>query len=115
MAKKYNKFYPDPAQEVTAEHKSLLVQWGLWADAERRGVKAAQDEAVGDSGDDSETPGPTDPDGVVTEASTGSGDDDTDYVDWTNADLKAELKDRGLTVGGTHDELVARLEADDEV
>lgn len=45
----------------------------------------------------------------------GSDDDDEEtYDDWSVADLKAELKERGLGAGGPKSKLVARLEADDE-
>ncbi len=36
-----------------------------------------------------------------------------DYSSWTNAELRAELKNRGLSVDGAKSDLVARLEADD--
>lgn len=36
------------------------------------------------------------------------------YDDWTNDELREELADRDLSTGGNKDELVARLEADDE-
>lgn len=35
------------------------------------------------------------------------------YSEWTVEDLKTELKARSMKVSGLHDELVARLEADD--
>lgn len=37
-----------------------------------------------------------------------------DYQNFTVAQLSDELKDRGLPVSGTKDELIARLVADDE-
>jgi SAP domain len=37
----------------------------------------------------------------------------SEYEDMTNDELKAELKERGLTTGGTKAELIARLEEDD--
>ena len=46
----------------------------------------------------------------------GSEDDGEEipYAEMTVADLKRELKERGLPVGGKHGDLVDRLEADDE-
>lgn len=115
MAKKFTKYYPDPAVPITVEHQEFLKQWGRWDEAELRGVKVAQGEAVGESEGDPGAPGPTDPSSGAVGASTGSGDEeDAPYSEWTNDELKAELKVRNLKVGGTHDELVARLEADDE-
>lgn len=40
--------------------------------------------------------------------------EDDGYDDMTNAELQTLLRARGLPVSGNHDELVARLEADDE-
>lgn len=37
-----------------------------------------------------------------------------DYSEWNVDRLKAELKDRGLTVGGSKEQLIERLEASDE-
>lgn len=37
-----------------------------------------------------------------------------EYSEWTVAQLKKELRSRELPVSGNHDELVARLEEDDE-
>lgn len=36
------------------------------------------------------------------------------YGSWTKEELKAEAEERGLPINGTKDDLVARLEADDE-
>lgn len=41
-------------------------------------------------------------------------EEEEDYNEWSNADLKAELKDRGLKTSGTKSALVTRLETDDE-
>ena len=43
----------------------------------------------------------------------GDDEEDVGYDDMTNADLKELLKARELPVSGNHDELVARLDADD--
>lgn len=52
------------------------------------------------------------------EAPGGEDDEDTsgavDYNDLTKDELKEELRSRDLPVSGNHDELVARLEEDDE-
>lgn len=43
----------------------------------------------------------------------GDGDDDSDYSEWSNDELAAELQERGLPKSGNKAELIARLEADD--
>jgi hypothetical protein len=53
----------------------------------------------------------TDGDGRKTEQPPS--DEVPPYSEWTQDDLKTELKARGMKVSGRHDELVARLEADD--
>jgi hypothetical protein len=49
---------------------------------------------------------------------SGDGEDDEDdeipYEDHTNEELRGFLKERGLSTTGTKDELIARLEEDDE-
>jgi hypothetical protein len=42
------------------------------------------------------------------------GDEDADYSDWTIPQLQKELRARTLPVSGNKEELVARLEKDDE-
>jgi len=39
---------------------------------------------------------------------------DDDYSEWNVDQLKAELKERGLTVSGSKEQLIERLEASDE-
>lgn len=41
-------------------------------------------------------------------------DSEEDYDSWNNDALRAELERRGLPKSGNHDELVARLEEDDD-
>lgn len=41
-------------------------------------------------------------------------DESEDYDSWTNDQLRTELERRELPKSGNHDELVARLEEDDE-
>lgn len=54
-------------------------------------------------------PVPGDDSAESTDESSGEGG----YHDWTVPELKEELENRDLPVGGKKDELVARLEADD--
>lgn len=44
----------------------------------------------------------------------GDGEPDVNYGDWTNEELRTELARRGLPVAGKKEELVARLDEDDE-
>lgn len=52
--------------------------------------------------------------GEVEEEETDEDGDDKTYAEATVEELKAELKSRGLETSGKKDELIARLEADDE-
>lgn len=114
MALKFTKYRPDPAQPITPEHRELLEQWGLWEDAERRGVKVAQNGPNGGSEPVDGQPGPGGDEKAVTSPPTASDEDDVPYSEWSVDELKEELKERKLPVGGTKAELVARLEKSDE-
>lgn len=119
MARPFTKYYPDPEVPITEEHKNLLEQWDLWDDAERRGVKVAQDGAVDGSGDQGESLGPAESETGSVGASTASEEggrnlDELEYSDWTAAELRDELGNRELSTSGNKREMIARLEEDDK-
>ena len=76
----------DIVDSLTDAEKEWLRQWN-------RGDEIPGEDADDDDDDDEE--------------------DESDYDSWTNARLSEELESRGLPKSGNHDELVARLEEDD--
>lgn len=114
MALKFSKYRPDPSQPITSEHREFLEQWGLWDDAERRGVKVGQNGPTGGSEGSDGHPGPGGDGEAVTQPPTPSDDEeDVPYEAWSVDELKEELKERKLAVGGAKAELIARLEKSD--
>lgn len=83
-----NPLTEDEAKSLTEDEKAWLRSWN------RAGEIPGEDEPESeDDGDDAE---------------------DSDYSEWSIEELKDALRTRGLPVSGNKDELVARLEEDDE-
>jgi hypothetical protein len=51
----------------------------------------------------------------VTEAELEADEEEAEYSEWTVDELKEALRSRGLMVSGTKDELIERLEGNDEL
>lgn len=100
---------------LTDDDKAWLRSWNR-GDEIPEDTTGSPELAVDGSEDDG---GSDTPDGTPEDESDqgeGSEDDGEEipYAEMTVADLKRELKERGLPVGGKHGDLVDRLEADDE-
>jgi hypothetical protein len=80
---------PDIADSLTTAEKDWLRSWN-------RQSEIPGEEAPASDGDDADS-------------------DDADYSDLTLDELKDKLRDRDLPVSGNKDELIARLEEDDEL
>lgn len=118
MAQAFTKYHPDPSKPITREHAKLLVSWGLWGKAKARGVKVlretdetSQRSAENAPKDDDKGKAQDDPQKAVTEPPA---DEDDPYDEWTVEELREELGGRKLNKGGNKEELIARLEKDDE-
>lgn len=88
-------------------------------DAKLRGVEVSietnftTDNDEAEDEDDEETGA----DDAVTDESEDDAEDDEledDYEEWNVEQLKAELKSRGLTVSGSKEQLIERLQASDD-
>ena len=96
---------------LTDDDKAWLRSWNR-GDEIPGDTTGSPELAVDGSEDDggSDTPDDT-PEAVSAQEDDG---EEIPYAEMTVAELKRELKERGLPVGGKHGDLVDRLEADDE-
>lgn len=81
----------DIVDELTEDEKAWLRSWN-------RGDEIPDEEADATNADDEDD----------------EEDEDSDYSEMSNDELRDELKRRDLPVSGNKDELIARLEEDDE-
>ena len=100
---------------LTDDDKAWLRSWNR-GDEIPGDTTGSPELAVDGSEDDGGSDTPDDIPEAVSAQEDGSEDDGEEipYAEMTVADLKRELKERGLPVGGKHGDLVDRLEADDE-
>lgn len=82
-----NPLTEDEANSLTSDEKEWLKSWNRHAEIPGEDAPAEDDGDVGD---------------------------DSDYNDQSVEELKDELRRRDLPVSGSKDDLIARLEADDE-
>ena len=98
---------------LTDDDKAWLRSWNR-GDEIPGDTTGSPELAVDGSEDDGGSDIPDDIPEAESAQEDGSEDDEIPYAEMTVADLKRELKERGLPVGGKHGDLVDRLEADDE-
>ena len=98
---------------LTDDDKAWLRSWNR-GDEIPGDTTGSPELAVDGSEDDGGSDTPDDIPEAESAQEDGSEDDEIPYAEMTVADLKRELRGRGLPVGGKHGDLVDRLEADDE-